>query len=61
MIDEYGRVVNKDTRYLPGQPNQLDQLDWWYDPQKVVTRMFNFVSILPIENMMIVLVRNSDS
>ncbi|XP_026743707.1 CD109 antigen [Trichoplusia ni] len=42
VIDEYGRVVNKDTRYLPGQPNQLDQLDWWYDPQKVVTRMFNF-------------------
>ncbi|XP_035435862.2 CD109 antigen [Spodoptera frugiperda] len=41
-IDEYGRVVNKEPRYIPGQPNQLEQPDWWYDPQKVVTRMFNF-------------------
>ncbi|CAH0401467.1 unnamed protein product [Chilo suppressalis] len=29
-------------RYLPGQPNQIDQPDWWYDPQLVRTRMFNF-------------------
>ncbi|XP_075980863.1 macroglobulin complement-related isoform X2 [Anticarsia gemmatalis] len=39
--DEFGRPLNT-PRYLPGQPNQLDQPDWWYDPQKVVTRMFNF-------------------
>lgn len=45
VVDEFGRVVNKDSRYLPGQPNQLEQPDWWYDQQKVVTRMFNFVSI----------------
>lgn len=32
-------------RYRPGQPNQLDHPDWWYDPQKVYTRVFNFVSI----------------
>ncbi|XP_069361628.1 CD109 antigen [Maniola hyperantus] len=37
-VDEYGRP----TSYRPGQPNQLDQPDWWYDPQKVYTRMFNF-------------------
>ncbi|XP_045452691.1 CD109 antigen [Melitaea cinxia] len=37
-IDEYGQPVN----YRPGQPNQLDHPDWWYDPQKVYTRMFNF-------------------
>ncbi|XP_049876767.1 CD109 antigen [Pectinophora gossypiella] len=40
--DEFGRVLHTDARLLPGQPNQLDQPDWWYDPQKVVTRMFNF-------------------
>ncbi|XP_063540497.1 CD109 antigen [Cydia strobilella] len=37
--DEYARP---DHRHLPGQPNQIDQPDWWYDPQKVYTRMFNF-------------------
>ncbi|XP_047030679.1 CD109 antigen [Helicoverpa zea] len=42
MVDEFGRPVNTETRYLPGQPNQLEQPDWWYDQQKVVTRMFNF-------------------
>lgn len=39
-VDEYGRPTN----YRPGQPNQIDQPDWWYDPQKVYTRVFNFVS-----------------
>lgn len=42
MVDEHGRVVDKETHYIPGQPNQLDQPDWWYDPQKVVSRTFNF-------------------
>ncbi|CAH0764124.1 unnamed protein product [Diatraea saccharalis] len=39
-VDEYGRVEAR--RPLPGQPNQLDQPDWWYDVQQVRTRMFNF-------------------
>ncbi|KAL4702373.1 hypothetical protein ACJJTC_018012, partial [Scirpophaga incertulas] len=39
-VDEFGRPLEK--RYLPGQPNQLDQPDWWYDPQKVYTKMFTF-------------------
>lgn len=30
--------------HRPGQPNQLDHPDWWYDTQKVVSRVFNFVS-----------------
>ncbi|XP_026496456.1 CD109 antigen [Vanessa tameamea] len=38
QVDEYGRPVN----YRPGQPNQIDQPDWWVDPQKVTHRMFNF-------------------
>ncbi|CAB3251025.1 unnamed protein product [Arctia plantaginis] len=41
-VDEYGRVIPQENHYLPGQPNQVDQPDWWYDPQKVFTRMFNF-------------------
>ncbi|KPJ10420.1 CD109 antigen [Papilio machaon] len=36
-----------DVRHLPGQPNQLDQPDWWYDPQKVYTRLFNFDEKFP--------------
>ncbi|CAH0713091.1 unnamed protein product, partial [Brenthis ino] len=31
-----------EARYRPGQPNQIDQPGWWYDPQKVYTRIFNF-------------------
>ncbi|XP_026320677.1 uncharacterized protein LOC113230803 [Hyposmocoma kahamanoa] len=41
-LDEFGRPINTGQRYIPGQPNQVDQPDWWYDPQKVYTRMFNF-------------------
>lgn len=36
-LDEFGR-----PRYRPGQPNQLDQPDWWYDQSAVRTRLFNF-------------------
>ncbi|KAL0820116.1 hypothetical protein ABMA28_006056 [Loxostege sticticalis] len=39
-LDEYGRATER--RYLPGQPNQLDQPDWVYDLQQVKTRLFNF-------------------
>ncbi|XP_038211501.1 CD109 antigen [Zerene cesonia] len=41
---EYGQEEynQRNINYRPGQPNQIDHPDWWYDPQKVVTRMFNF-------------------
>lgn len=41
-VDEFGRVIVQDQRNMAGQPNKVDQPDWWYDHQKVVTRMFNF-------------------
>ncbi|GBP50527.1 CD109 antigen [Eumeta japonica] len=45
--DEFGRVIQTDTRYIPGQPNQIDQPDWWYDRSKVFTRVFNFDEKFP--------------
>ncbi|XP_047526413.1 CD109 antigen [Pieris napi] len=39
---EFGQEDNTHVNYRAGQPNQLDHPDWWYDPQKVVTRLFNF-------------------
>ncbi|XP_032519438.2 CD109 antigen [Danaus plexippus] len=33
--------------HRPGQPNQLDHPDWWYDTQKVVSRVFNFDEEFP--------------
>ncbi|XP_060805697.1 CD109 antigen isoform X2 [Amyelois transitella] len=37
QTDELGR-----PRVRAGQPNQLEQPGWWYDPQAVRTRLFNF-------------------
>ncbi|KAM3959264.1 macroglobulin complement-related [Aphomia sociella] len=42
LLDEFGR-----PRYRPGQPNQLDQPDWWYDQSAVRTRVFNFDEKFP--------------
>ncbi|CAG5055794.1 unnamed protein product [Parnassius apollo] len=42
-----GRNGPVDVKHLPGQPNQIDQPDWWYDPQKVYTRLFNFDEKFP--------------
>lgn len=46
-VDEYGRVIQRDPNYIPGQPNQINQPDWWYDPQKVYTRVLNFDEKFP--------------
>ncbi|XP_068620051.1 CD109 antigen [Battus philenor] len=47
MQEEENRASASLAQHLPGQPNQLDQPDWWYDPQKVYTRLFNFDEKFP--------------